>query len=87
MFLLEITRLKIFVYLNDSEDSTKKGPKSGGRVAIGVTVFDLCRVICVIFSTNYCLFATKYEVFDFWLLRIFFAKSWLLVSFLVVLNP
>ena len=69
---------KVFIYRKDSEDSTKKGPKSGGRVAIGVTVFYLCRVICVIFSTNCYLFATKYEIFDFWLLHFFFAKSWLL---------
>ena len=50
------------IYRNDSEDSTKKGPKSGGRVAIGVTVFYLCRVICVIFSTNCYLFATISKV-------------------------
>ena len=60
-FFLSSSSFQFFTYRNDSEDSIKKGPKSGGRVAIGVTVFYLCRVICVIFSTNCYLFATNQE--------------------------
>ena len=51
MLCILLFQIGISNYFKDSELSTQKGAKSGGRVAFGVTVFDHGRLIGVTFST------------------------------------